>query len=216
MPTRFKIIFTTLILGLNFNFFSQTTIDSLKYSIKASLKQFIDDTKKVDSLKYINTFFLEQLLAKIDAKTTPKLYQLNSFNDLSIALSINTVDTSFSYEYMSYALAESFYKNCAQQTYASKGEPNLIYGSAGTFNLISVDTINNVIITKPTLSRYEVFRSTCPGGLSKEQASKVFMYRIQGQYQLVIYLNKVLPRAYFIVPPNPLSKIRIKHISGNF
>ncbi len=212
--TRHRIFLLTLALLVNCNLISQTKIDSLKFAIKVNLQKFVDATKKVDSLKFINSYFFDLLLTKIDQKTTPKLFQLNSYDNLNIALSINSNDTSFSYEYFSNDNFESFYKNCWPNTNLSKNERNIILGTAGTFNLISIDTINNVLITKPTHSRNEVYRSNCPGGLSKKNATKAFMNEILGQYQLVIYLNKCCSRVYFIAPPNPNSTFRLRHTSG--
>lgn len=215
--SRLKAFFFIIVLVLNINLLAQTKIDSLKFALKTGLEKFIDATKNSENYKYINAFFFEQLLTNINPKTTPKLYQLDTFNDISISLHINSTDSTFSYEYISWAQNESYYKNCFPKISETKYQPNLIYSSSsGAFDLASVDTISNVIITKPTQNRYEVFRSRCPGGLSKEKATKVFMNQILGQYQLVIYLNNLMPRAYFIAPPNPSSEFRLKHTSGNF
>lgn len=215
MQTRHKIIFALLV-GLNLNLISQAKIDSLKSDIKTGLQNFIIASKKDDNLKYINYYFLEQLIIKIDPKTTPKLYQLESLNNLNLYLTINAADSSFSYEYYSLDCNEHFYKNCGPKSFENKGENGLIYGAAGALDLVSFDTISNVILTRPTQRRYEVYRSRCPGGHSKEDATKIFMDGILGQYQLVIYLNKVLPRAYFVAPPSPSNQFNLRHTSGNF
>lgn len=210
------ILLLLLLICVNFKLNSQTKIDSLKLTLKHGIQKFIDSTKNVNDYKYINPYYFDQILAKINSKTTARLFELDSLNNISIYFSINARDTSFSYEYQDWNQNEHYYKNCSSYHIKNIDEANVIYGSCGNFNLISIDTISNIIITKPTKSSYEVFRSLCPGRLTKDKATKEFMSKILGQYQLVIYLNNVLPRTYFIAPPNPNNKFGLKHTTGSF
>lgn len=197
--------------------YSQKDITSLKSSLTTSLSDFENATKTNEGLKHINTFYFKKILSSIDIKSIPVAFQNDTTADLFIHININAVDTSFSYYYMNWGgHSESYYKNCYPKDNRFNYEPNIIQTSSVGNDLISIDTLFNVIITKPTNQKYEVYRSSCPGGASKVIATKYFMQRILGQYQLIIRINNKRTIGYFVAPPKPTDKFRLRHTTGSF
>ncbi len=206
-----------LILFVPIYSYSQNNITLLKSSLTTSLSDFEHAAKTNENLKHINTLYFKKILNSIDLKSIPIAFQNDTTADLYIHINISAVDTLLSYYYMNWGgHSESYYKNCYPKDRKFKYEPNMISTSSVGNDLISIDTLFNVIITKPTNQEYEVYRSSCPGGVSKVIATKYFMQRILGQYQLIIHINKKRTIGYFVAPPKPSDKFRLRHTTGSF
>ncbi len=176
-------------------------------------------TQKTDtSYHFINTYFFKEILKKVNPKNIPVLFEPDSLNkNIQIELSINSSDSSFSYHYSKYFNGNSeYYYNCGPSRETESFENNLLYGCTSVRNTIKKDTINNIIITKPTHTKYRVMVCMCPHSPSKKDVTDDFLKELKGQYQLIIYKFNGAVTAYFIAPPKIIKKPRIKYIHTKF
>lgn len=198
---------------------AQERIDSLKQVLEKDLQGFIEAKRGVDSLDYIDASVFKRLLDSINIETTPLLYGIDSFEGVSISLGLNMSHTLFAYSYSNYSNPtdmEFYYKNCTNSArynwYKLRNEKPLVVGIPSWYPLVAIDTISNVIITRPIRSRYTIETSR----LVKDSAEEGVKGDILGRYQVKIFIwgNNVI--ANFIAPPSPKSKIRVEvKVSGD-
>lgn len=210
----FRAIVIVFVLAFNSQSNAQDRIDSLKLVLEKGLNDFIEAKKGVDSLDYIDASFFIRLLDSINPKTTPLLFNIKSFHGVYISLGFNKQDSLFAYSYNNYGDGttdmEIYYKNCNSfepyHRYRVRNEKNLVFGLPNCYPLVSIDTIGNVIITKPIKNRYNIETSE----LVKDSAEERVKESILSKYQLAIYIWGTRVIAHFIAPPSPKSKIKVQ------
>ena len=154
----------------------------------------------------------------LDSIVLPLVLQSDTTSFMIIEINFNSVNNKVSYCYHKYGCGqhEYYFKECYPSNGCFKYEPNTIFNLAQANKLIAADTLFNVIITKPSRQKYEVYRSVCLGGVSKEKATMDFMQQILGQYKLLIFRTENKLKGYFVVPPKPSDTFRLKHTKGHF
>jgi hypothetical protein len=209
-----------LFLFLQSSIFGQTQFEYQKESSKKQIEAFKQLQMTTDSLKYIDTYFFEELLNRLNSTNIPILSEVEKGKlNLHLTIGLNSSDTSFLYTYSSWKESwEYYYKNCSPSNEKFNWESNLVYSSCNEIkNLVEIKTINEITITKPTRAKYDVYVCTCPRSPSKSSVTNEYIKKILGQYQLRIdFSNGTIARLYFVAPPRPTDKFRFKYSYGNF
>ena len=180
---------TFLFLLTHFISNSQNTAAQLRAQLSYSISEFKVSTRQTDDFRYIDFFFFEKLISQIDPKVIPAFSKLDSTDYFNIRLCISAIDTSIVFYYrnsvgLNY---ESYYNQCdPYKKHHYKYEPNTITSFCGQIEeLISVRTIQNVVITEPAKRKYHISTR-----YRKAEALKEFKQKLFGQYQLEINISK--------------------------